>query len=340
MSDPSDLYENIAEIPDEEAQPLITVVQWDHRHGGGFEIPAASLPPSCQPDPEFFTPVEVQHSGSDEPEAAYLAKKLHLAVLSVRRRLEQKMARPNGGWITVTVAEGNLGENGVYSRTHVLAYCRELDDMVMLTVKSTTSADINKALWALDDFRKSVSWAVQEKLSQGRGGKPRGIKPRWVFYLPLAAGKPTNTGKGGQRVPLLHEVPAKVTQKAVTDLLVPRDMRDTLQEWRAWARENWECDPEFTAAGQFWESTSNGDVRAKAPNSRQADTAKQALQVVSPVGAKGRPEFAGQTLGQILDLPAGKAFIKALAKKRPGRKPDVKLAVRAAQAIVSAGLVA
>ncbi len=350
-------YDQIDAFGPGDEEELIPLIQWSHEQGG-FELPLKNLPPSLDL-PAPFHRAEVVHSGGAEE--VWLAQELDLAIVGLRERLEQ---RSNGTTVVVPAGAGKVGENKVYSRKQVLAVCRQLydagyPDLILLTVKSTTSADLGAALRAAQQFRQAAGWAASEKTGR------RTSLPRWAFYLPLRAGRTERTTQGGKITALTHGLPEKPAEEDFSALLVPPAVRELLQANLERARQ-WEQDARFYGGGQTG-GDGGGMARvaleteeepaalvvedaapaemSPAPPARSGrhkgngdGAPPDYLRMTVPFGTRAHPEYRGQPLGDLLSTPEGRQFVDYLAARYQPKDATQRELVHGARALAAAGL--
>lgn len=349
-------YDQLDAFGPGDEEELIPLIQWSHEEGA-FELPVKHLPPNLDL-PASFRRAVVVHSGGTE--AVWLAAELDLAIVGLRERLEQ---RRDGTTVVVPAGAGQIGENKVYSRKQVLAVCRQLwaagyPDLVLLTVKSTTSADLGVALRAAQQFRQAAGWAASEKT-----GRCTAL-PRWAFYLPLRAGKPERTTQGGKITVLVHGLPEQPAEEDFAALLVPPAVRELLQANLERARQ-WEQDPRFHAGGQTGGNGGSlarivgeteeepmgpcGDAAptgaapasparsGRAPGDGAGGTPDY-LRLTLPFGTKEHPEYRGMPLGDLLASQAGRRFVEYLATRHTPRDGHQEQLVHGARVLRAAGL--
>ncbi len=346
-------YDRVDEFGPCDEEELFPMIQWNHDEGA-FEISLKNLPPSVVLAEPVFTRKEIVHTGGTEE--VYLAKQLHVAVIAMRERLEQRLDKTT---IVLPPGVGKVGEDKVYTRKHLLVLCREFSeagypDPVLISIKSTVSADAGVALRALYQFRQAASWAASEKAGR------RVVLPRWAFYCPLQAGKTYRSEQGGKVTPLVHGLPEKPTAADFTTAMIPPAAREFIQAYQERAK-GWERDPRFFAGGQVLENgngtveqirpqiepaeeeptgpAQGGSRRSSQPAARGSDgVPPDYLQMAVPFGTTQHPEFRGQPLGSLLADPDGRVFIDYLATRHKPANHGQEQLVHAARALVSAGL--
>ena len=327
---------------------IYPVAQWHHQRDGvpgGLEIPVRYFQDAAL---TLLDPIDVPHG--PRTETAWLLPRFHLAVAGLRPVLWERRRGE-----VVEIAPEDLEspwELGYRSRRRLLVIVKELwdagyQDFLVATFRATSSQDISRVLFAAGRFR----------LAAGQTGEGSAF-PEHAFYVPAQAGEPTEISSrdGSQSswvTPIECLLPQQPAEQDFERLVIPPDVQrfiearlDEVEQWESQEGSGdsaWPANGNTAASTQSAESTSTPAAdpadQSEPPRRGNGDGApKGALRVPAPIGTRTRPDYQGRPLGDLLQEWEGRRLVQYLATRFQPKDAAALQAVKAAKALVAAGL--